>query len=96
MNEERKNFIQDYPQNIVMENRELLKISGVKDVKSFNENIVETETVLGKLIVKGEGIKIARLSLDEHVLELTGYMYSCEYEDKSKLNKKGKFGGMFG
>lgn len=96
MVDERKNFVQDYPQNISMENRELLKISGVKDVKSFNENMVETETVLGRLTVKGEGIKIARLSLDDHVLELTGYMYSCEYEDKTKLNRKGKFGGMFG
>ena len=96
MNDDRKNFIQDYPQNISMENREILKISGVKDVKSFNENIVEAETVLGKLTIKGEGIKIARLSLDEHVLDLTGYMYSCEYEDKSKLNKRGRFGGMFG
>ena len=96
MNDARKNFIQDYPQNISMENRETLKISGVKDVKSFNENIVEAETVLGKLIVKGEGLKIARLSLDEHILDLTGYMYSCEYEDKSKLTKRGRLGGMFG
>lgn len=96
MTDERKNFIHDYPQNINMENRESLKISGVKEVKSFNENIVETETVLGKLTVKGEGIKIARLNLDDHILELTGYMYSCEYEDKSKLNRKGRFGGMFG
>ena len=96
MNDDRKNLMQEYPQNINMENRELLKISGVKDVKSSNENIVEAETVLGKLTVKGEGIKIARLSLDEHILELTGYMYSCEYEDKSKLNRRGRFGGMFG
>lgn len=96
MGDERKNFVQDYPQNISMENRELLKISGVKDVKSFNENMVETETILGRLTVKGEGIKIAKLSLDDNVLELTGYMYSCEYEDKAKLNRKGKFGGMFG
>lgn len=96
MEEERKKLIQDYPQNISMENRELLKVSGVKDVKSFNENIVEAETVLGKLTVKGEGIKIAQLNLDEHILELTGYIYSCEYEDKSKLNRRGRFGGMFG
>ena len=96
MEEERKKLIQDYPQNISLENRELLKVSGVKDVKSFNENIVETETVLGKLTVKGEGIKIAQLNLDEHILELTGYIYSCEYEDKSKLNRRGRFGGMFG
>ena len=96
MTEERKILMQDYPQNINMENRESLKISGVKDVKSFNENIVEAETVLGKLTVKGEGIKIARLNLDEHILELTGYMYSCEYEDKSKLTRRGRFGGMFG
>lgn len=96
MIEDKKTLIYDCPQNISMENRESLKISGVKDVKSFNENIVETETVLGKLTVKGEGIKIARLNPDEGILELTGYMYSCEYEDKAKLTRRGKFGGMFG
>jgi len=96
MGEERRNLTQECPQNINMENRESLKISGVKDVKSFNENIVEAETVLGKLTVKGEGIKIARLSLDDSILELTGYMYSCEYEDKTKLSRRGRFGGMFG
>ncbi|MBE7065007.1 MAG: sporulation protein YabP [Ruminococcaceae bacterium] len=96
MNEDRKNSVHECPQNINMENREALKISGVKDVKCFNENLAELDTVLGKLTVRGEGIKIARLSLDEGVLELTGYMYSCEYEDKSKLTRRGKFGGMFG
>ena len=96
MSEERKKLSAEIAQNLVLENREVLKISGVNDVNCFNENIVEAITVLGRLTVRGEGIKIARLDLDEKVLEINGYIYSCEYEDKSKVARKGLFGGMFG
>ncbi len=96
MTEERKTLTKDIPQNVYMENRESLKISGVNDVNCFNENIVEAATVLGKLVIRGEGIHIVKLDLNDKVLELSGYMYSCEYEDKSKAMRKGKFGGMFG
>ncbi|MBQ8828456.1 MAG: sporulation protein YabP [Clostridia bacterium] len=96
MIEERRIPSSDVQQNLILESREILKISGVNDVSCFNENLVEAETVLGKLIVRGEGVRIARLDLNEKVLEISGYIYSCEYEDKSKSMRKGLFGGMFG
>ena len=45
-------------QNIVLENREKLSISGVLDVLSFDDQIVILETELGLLTVKGENLKI--------------------------------------
>ena len=41
-------------QNIVLENREKLSISGVLDVLSFDDQIVILETELGLLIIDGE------------------------------------------
>ena len=41
-------------QNIILENREKLNISGVLDVLSFDDQIVILETELGLLTVKGD------------------------------------------
>ena len=51
-------------QNIVLENREKLSISGVLDVLSFDDQIIILETELGLLHVKGENLRINKLSID--------------------------------
>ena len=54
MIEERKNNINSsIMQNIILENREKLTISGVNDVLSFDDQIVILETRIG--IVNGKG-----------------------------------------
>ena len=51
-------------QNIVLENREKLSISGVLDVLSFDDQIIIVETELGLLTIKGEDLRINKLSID--------------------------------
>ena len=57
--EERKSIssMTNVIQNIVLENREKLNITGVLDVLSFDDQIVILETELGLLTVKGENLK---------------------------------------
>ena len=45
-------------QNLVLENREKLSISGVIDVLSFDDQIVILETELGMLTIKGDNIRL--------------------------------------
>ena len=62
--DERKNSMNtmnNVVQNIVLENREKLSISGVLDVLSFDDQIVILETELGLLTVKGENLRINKL-----------------------------------
>lgn len=82
-------------QNLYLENREQLKVSGVLEVKGFDDTFLEAETELGRLLVRGEGIKIGRLSLEQHELLVTGYIYMLEYEDAKKGTAKGVFARMF-
>ena len=65
MIEERKSTTinQNIVQNIVLENREKLNVSGVNDVLSFDDQVVMIDTELGLLTVKGENIRINKLSL---------------------------------
>ena len=64
--EERKNVnsLNNIIQNLVLENRNKLSISGVKDVLSFDDQVVIMETELGLLTIKGENLKINKLSID--------------------------------
>ena len=66
MIEERKSTTinQNIVQYIVLENREKLNVSGVNDVLSFDDQVVMIDTELGLLTVKGENIRINKLSLD--------------------------------
>ena len=81
-------------QNIILENREKLTISGVLDVLSFDDQIVILETELGLLTVKGENLRINKLSIDTSEVIVEGDMSALTYSDnKSSDNNKGSFLG---
>ncbi len=76
-------------QNLILENREKLSISGVIDVESFNDECVIADTELGVLIVRGEDLHINKLNLDNSELNIEGEIVSCEYSDKDGSKSKG-------
>ena len=76
-------------QNIVLENREKLNISGVLDVLSFDDQIVILETELGLLTVKGENLRINKLSLDTSEVTVDGEIFQLAYSEKESMEKSG-------
>ena len=86
MIEERKNVNvnTNVVQNIILENREKLSVSGVNDVLSFDDQVVMIDTELGLLTVKGENIKINKLSLDTSEVVVEGEISSLNYSQKSQ------------
>lgn len=81
-------------QNLILENREKLSISGVLDVESFNDECVIIDTELGILMIRGEDLHINKLNLDNSELNIEGDIISCEYSDREGSKSKG--GGFFG
>ncbi len=75
-------------QNLVLENREKLSISGALDVLSFDDQVVVVETELGLLNIKGDNLRINKLSIDTSEVIVEGEIYSLNYSDKSP-DKKG-------
>ena len=64
------NSLNTVMQNVILENREKLSISGVNDVLSFDDQIVLIETEsFGLLTVKGENLKINGV-IKEHLESL--------------------------
>ena len=94
MIEERKgnintNVTNNILQNIILENREKLSISGVLDVLSFDDQIVILETELGLLTVKGDNLRINKLSLDTAEVIIDGEIYNLGYSEKETNQKTG-------
>ena len=85
MIEERKNtnITTNVIQNLVLENREKLSVSGVNDVLSFDDQVVMVDTELGLLTVKGENIHINKLNIDTAEVIIEGEISSLSYSQKS-------------
>ena len=86
--EERKIISNTIPQNIILENREKLTLSGVRDVLSFDDQIVIVETELGLLTIKGQNLKITKLSIDTVDVVVEGDILNLGYSEKT-LHIKG-------
>lgn len=91
MIEERKNINSNIIQNLILENRSKLSVSGVLDVLSFDDQMVIIETELGLLTIKGETLRINKLSIDTSEVIVEGQIDSIAYSSKD-LNKKSNEG----
>lgn len=91
--EERKGLTNNIVQNLVLENRGKLSVSGVLDVLSFDDQIVIIETELGLLTVKGEDLRINKLSIDTSEVVVEGDIYNMGYSEKDMDKKTGSLLG---
>ena len=74
-------------QNVILESREKLTITGVLDVLSFDDQIVIVETQLGLLTVKGEDLRINKLSIDSSEIIIEGEIYNLGYSEGDLAKK---------
>ena len=90
--EERKSTNAGIVQNLVLENRERLNVSGVLDVLSFDDQVVMIETELGLLTVKGQNLRINKLSIDTSEVIVEGEISYLAY---SEANQNKSSSGLF-
>lgn len=75
--------------SLIVENRKKFTISGIKDVISFDEETVVTDSVMGKLVIKGEGLHILNFNTETYDLSGEGKIHALVYT----ANEQG--GGFF-
>ena len=80
-------------QNVILENRNKLHLSGVLDVLNFDEEMVTVDTELGILIIKGSDLRLNKFNLDNTELSVDGEVTSIIYDDRGSVSKKGE--GLF-
>ena len=89
------NFEDNLVQNIILENRNKLTVSGVKDVLSFDDQVVMIATDLGLLTVKGEDLKINKLNIDISEVKVEGKINNLSYSENTLKSEGGLFGKIF-
>jgi len=67
--------------NIILENRRMLSLSGVKDVGSFDEQCVVLLTELGELTIRGLKLHISHLDQETGEVSIDGEISELIYSD---------------
>lgn len=76
---------------IILEERQRLSITGVTEVIAFDEESITADTDMGILVIRGEGLHIGKLNLDDGLLQTEGEIESIEYTDGEGSAKGGGF-----
>ncbi|MFA5576399.1 MAG: sporulation protein YabP [Tissierellaceae bacterium] len=82
-----ENRIRFKNQNISIEDREKITITGVEQVESYNDNTVILNTIKGAITVKGEGLNISKLNLDEGSVIVDGKVNGINYSSREAVSK---------
>ncbi|WP_173460332.1 sporulation protein YabP [Ruminococcus flavefaciens] len=82
-------------QNIILENRKSLSISGITDVDSFDEREISLYTQLGELTVQGRELHIDAMSVETGDMTITGDIWALIYGDKDRKGPISALGKLF-
>lgn len=73
--------------SLMLENRQNGRITGVKDLKSFDEKEILLFTQAGKLVINGEQLHVKQLDLEKGEVDLEGKVDSLTYLSKNTDNR---------
>ena len=81
MEEERKS-------SLSLEDRKKLTLSGVLEVVNFDDEKISLNTIMGNLAIKGEGLKMNKLDVQNGDVIIMGYISSMIYSGKDGKKSK--------
>lgn len=64
--------------------REELSVNGVVNLGSYDEKEVVMETQMGMMVVRGEGLSVKQLNLEEGKITVDGEIKGISYEEIRK------------
>lgn len=77
------------PHKLQVDNRKNGAITGVTDVKSFDEKEIFLETRVGSLTIRGSELSISRLNLEKGEIDINGKIDSMVYTKDSSVQARG-------
>ena len=90
-----KTQVKEMSQNIILENRKKLTVSGVNDVESFDEDSIVLLTEDGSLQIKGSEMHINKLSVETGEVIIEGAVGAMIYTDEDGHTKGGLISKLF-
>ena len=77
-----------FAENISVNERKLIYITGVNKIESFDEEEFLLDTSMGYLAIKGNGLEIVRLDTKDGIVSIKGNVDSFAYFDNVKKGTK--------
>lgn len=86
-----------YNHTITLVERKSLMTSGVKKIENFDDTQFLMDTVMGFLLVKGEGLELIKLDTIQGNVSIKGTIKSLSYldEDSKKEKENSLFNRLF-
>ena len=82
-------------QNVILENRKKLTMTGIKDVLSFDDEVVVVESELGLINIKGNDLRVNKISVESGDVIVEGVIRAVEYADKDFSPRQGLMSRIF-
>ena len=86
---------EDLSQNIVLENKKNLEMTGIKEVGDFNEEKITAFSTLGKIIIKGTNLHIEKFNNKTKELNVSGDFIELKYAENDKNKNKSFLNRLF-
>ena len=80
---------------VIMTNRQTLEVSGVIGVESFDSEEFLLETDCGYLGVRGQGLHLKTLDLEQGIVAIEGQLLDVSYLDIKEERQKNFLGRIF-
>lgn len=74
-------------QNVIIEDREKMTVTGVEQVESFNDNTIILTTIKGGMTIKGENLNISKLNLEDGSVKIEGKINGVTYTARDMTTK---------
>ena len=79
------NLNDEFNHVITVSDRKSINLSGIKKINNFDENEFFVESVMGKIIIKGENLELIKMDTFHKNLSIKGKLMSiCYLEDNKK------------
>lgn len=86
--EKKNDNLQPCKSNLELQNRKKLSLTGVNEVMSFDEEKIVLNTMLGKLKIIGQNLKMNKLDVKNGDVIIEGYIISMTYSNKAKQKRR--------
>ena len=78
--------------DVILRTRKIAEINGVVKVNSFDEKEIQLESVMGEMIIEGEGMHVENLDTDKGIVLLSGRIDGIYYITNENSGSKGFWG----
>lgn len=85
---DKQDNISSYNHGISLLERKNLVITGVKKIENFDSEQFLLETIMGFLVIKGEGLELIKLDTMQGNVSIKGLIHSMSYAEDAKKDKE--------